>query len=173
VILLPSTESTSIAIRIIKQIHEKNNKIKFLGEDALYNPTTLREGDNSVEGLALVVPIAPSDAYAEKAQATWGGKINWRTVASYDAAQAIIQSLEKSNDPKNLKRQDILKTLGFITITTEMSDNSWKFNHGERQSNDNERQSGPYIVQVDRGAPRPQEVPFGFKTLHCGSSSEK
>ncbi|GBF78794.1 ABC transporter substrate-binding protein [Aphanothece sacrum] len=159
-ILLPSVNSTSIAVRIAKKL-KANTNIKLLGGDALYSPTTLEQGGNDVNNLYLVVPVAPSDTYTNKSQKVWGGNINWRTVASFDAAEAIIQAIKATKSPENVTRQDVLKELKSITIKTDGSGKSWKFDQGEPKID-------PCIVKVDKDAPAPQGVEFGFKTLKCG-----
>jgi branched-chain amino acid transport system substrate-binding protein len=160
IVLLPSTESTSTALRIIKEIKASNSQINFVGGDALYTPTTLQQGGQAVEDLVLVVPIIPTDAYAQEAEANWGGRVNWRTVAAYDAAQALVQAIEKHGLKESIGRQDIIKTLNSITLKTKASEESWNFINGDRQSS-------PCLVKATPKAPAPQGVLFGFKVLQC------
>ncbi|MGK7874391.1 MAG: ABC transporter substrate-binding protein [Xenococcaceae cyanobacterium] len=162
VVLLPSTDTTSVAIRIAKENAAlQAGKMKLLGGDALYTPDTLIQGGPAVEGMILVIPLAPSQSYAEKAEQQWGGKINWRTASSFDAAQAVIQAIKALDSPQSATRQEVLEKLKSVQVETDTAGESWQFINGERDSE-------PYLVQAvkrDETIPGPKGSEFGFKRL--------
>lgn len=159
-ILFPSTQNTAIAIRVARENNRFSPKdqMQLLGGDALYNPYTLINGGEAVENMIVAVPLATSPSY-EDIVAHWGGKVNWRSTASFDATNAIIQAINDLNSSDKINRQDILKQLPLITVSSAAA--SWQFEHGERNTN-------PSLAQATRrsedvAAPRNSE--FGFKLL--------
>ncbi len=134
IILLPNVEHIATALDIAKV--NVNNKLglKLLGGDALYNPKTLEDRGNAVEGLVLAVPwfreASQAKDFSQAAKQMWGGDISWRTATSYDAAQAFINSL--SAQPS---REAILQKLPQTNLSAKLtSGNNLKFQKGERQN---------------------------------------
>ncbi|WP_013325748.1 ABC transporter substrate-binding protein [Gloeothece verrucosa] len=152
-ILLPSTETTSVAIRIAEEI---KGRMKILGGDALYLPDTLIQGGNAVENMVVVAPVTPSDNYQTEANPSWGGQINWRTVAGFDATEALIEAIK--NSPTNPTRQNIPTNLASINVNSEASGKALQFQEGERSSQ-------PVLVIASKDAPAPKGAEFGFKPL--------
>ena len=151
VVLFPGTKTTSVAIRIAKKINKKTSrKMKLLGGDALYNPDTLIQGGNAIKDLVLAVPLLPSNDYSKTAATRWGGKINWRTASSYDAADSLIQVIKDLDDTQNVTRKNVLKKISSV-IPKDKYD------------------SKPYLVQAvgrDHNISAPQGSEFGFKEVH-------
>ncbi|WP_138499952.1 ABC transporter substrate-binding protein [Nostoc sp. PA-18-2419] len=134
IILFPDVQYTATAVDIAKVNVDQKLPLKLLSSDSLYNPKTLQDGGNAVEGLVVAVPWfreAPQARdFSQAAKQLWGGDISWRTATSYDATQALINSL--SPQPS---RETILQKLPLINLSaTVTSGNELKFQKGERQS---------------------------------------
>ncbi|MEL4896557.1 ABC transporter substrate-binding protein [Crocosphaera sp. Alani8] len=159
-ILLPSTETTSVAIRIAKKI---DKQIDVLGSDTLYLPDTLIQGGNSIEDMVVVTPITIAEDYQQSAATSWGGYINWRTVSAFDATQALIEAINNAaDDYNNPTQKDILNQLPLINnngVKSEASNKLLTFKDGERVSE-------PVLVRASSNAPAtPQGSEFGFTEL--------
>ncbi|MDJ0600931.1 MAG: AAA-like domain-containing protein [Crocosphaera sp.] len=126
-ILFPSTKTTSMAIRIAKENAQlpPNQKLTLLGGDSLYSPKTLTDGKSAVQGLVLVIPWANYETkYAKHGEKRWEGRISWRTATSFDAAQALIETiknLEKAQ--KQVSRPSILDELRSVNLLAEEDSN--------------------------------------------------
>ncbi|MEG4595414.1 ABC transporter substrate-binding protein [Microcoleus sp. F8_C2] len=159
VVLLPSTDVTSIAISIAKTNARRRQgpKLQILGGDVLYHPDTLRDGGETVEGLILAVPWFANTPYAERVKKTWGGNVSWRTATSYDATNALIKALSP-----DATRETVLKELRSINLTqNETAGYPLRFSEtGDRSGGE------PILVRVTRSAPAPNESEFGFQQLN-------
>lgn len=126
-VLLPSTKTTPLAIRIAKENAKlpSGKKVVLLGGDSLYNPKTLSDGKSAIEGLVLVVPWANHyTQYAEDAERRWKGRISWRTATSFDAAQAFIKGIkELERKQKKVSRKNILDELESVYLPAEEGEN--------------------------------------------------
>jgi branched-chain amino acid transport system substrate-binding protein len=154
-ILLPNTQITDIAIKIAKEITEKNEQLKtqkvgipelkMLGGDSLYKQTTLERGGKDIEGLIMAVPWfegqPEAKSFARKAKQQWGGYISWTTATSYDATQAFIRSLSASPT-----RDTVLYSLQNVNLPTQKTSGSPLQFTSER-----ERQGQAVIVQIKNG----------------------
>ena len=140
-ILLPNTQITDIAIKIAKEITNKNKQLKtqnqtqkveipelkMLGGDSLYKRTTLEKGGENVEGLIIAVPWfeeqQDSKGFAQKARNQWGVNkgvdISWTTATSYDATQAFIKSLSASST-----RTTVLDSLKNVNLPKQKTSGS-------------------------------------------------
>ncbi|GAX36448.1 ABC transporter substrate-binding protein [Nodularia sp. NIES-3585] len=147
-IFFPNLEAISTVINIAR---EKQNitpqlgkNLDLLGGDALYGADTLRQGNKAVEGLVLAIPWfgEESNSFAQEACNTWGGGVSWRTAASYDATQAFIAAISKSENPT---RTSVLENLKSIRLPPEeTSGNELDFQNGERNQE-------PVLVRVVSG----------------------
>ncbi|MEA5468419.1 ABC transporter substrate-binding protein [Spirulina sp. 06S082] len=159
-ILLPSTDTASIALEIAVENHNlPSRKMKLLGGDALYSPDTLINGRDAVQGLILAVPWVSQSydptAYSAQAEKHWGGKISWRNATSYDAARAIASVLNNRSD-----RQQILADLQTLELDREETSGVMlKF------SPTGELDREPFLVIADPDAPPPEGAKLGFKWL--------
>jgi branched-chain amino acid transport system substrate-binding protein len=157
-VLLPSLGTTSVAISIARANADlpQNKRLRLLGGDALYLPETLKQGGSAVDGLVLAVPgFDQTSLYTTAAERTWKGKISWRTAASYDAAQALINGL--SNDAT---RKTVLENLKSLDLScSETSGEKLRF----WATGDPAR--GSRLVQVDKNAPAPSGAELGFKEI--------
>ncbi|HEY9646483.1 MAG TPA: ABC transporter substrate-binding protein, partial [Chroococcidiopsis sp.] len=75
-------------------------QLPLLGGDSLYNPKLLEVGGENAKGMVVAVPWVllsdPNSSFARSSRQLWGGDVNWRTVMSYDATQALAQGLQRA-----------------------------------------------------------------------------
>lgn len=159
VVLFPNTELISVALEIARS--QGSQKLPLLGGNALYNPDILTSGGEAVEGLVLSVDWFAgeqnSKEFADKASQKWGGQISWRTAAAYDATQAFIKVISKSNNPS---RQTVLTNLKSVDLlASETSGHPLNFN------NSGDRQEAPVLVKVVKGRGGPSESGFIFEQV--------
>jgi ABC-type branched-subunit amino acid transport system substrate-binding protein len=165
--LLPNSQSISVALEIARTQHKKilenpeSQKLPLLGENALYDPEILRSGGEAVEGLVLAVAWFAgeqnSKEFADKSSQRWGGQISWRTAATYDATQAFIKAISKSNNPS---RQTVLTNLKAVDLlSSETSGHPLHFD------DKGDRQQEPVLVQVVKGRGGPLQSGFIFEQV--------
>jgi len=163
-LLFPNTGYTSVATAIA-QANAKiksTQRLKLLGGDALYSPTTLKDGGKAVEDLILAVPwfrdSPQSQLFKTAGKEQWRASINWRTAMTYDATQAFI---EVFLDNPNPDRNSTLKGLEQIQLSSdETSGKALKF------TSQGERNGEPVLVKATRDAiNRPQGSDFGFELV--------
>ena len=154
----------SVALKITKananQISDpkkdsKLQKLTILGETALYESSTLKDGKEAVEGLILAVPWfqqAPeAKIFVKNAKSLWGKTVGWRTATSYDATQALIKALSA-----NPSRSTILQNLRQINL--KAGDTS---GYPLQFTQDGERQNKPILLKVEKS--KFQLLPEGKK----------
>ncbi|MEH2371232.1 AAA-like domain-containing protein [Nostoc sp.] len=158
VVLLPSAETTSVAISIARANAQlpQEKRLKLLGGDALYTPDTFKQGGSAVEGLILAVPSFDREtSYAQEAKVRWKGDINWITTNSYDAAQALINALSS-----NATRETVIDKLRSMDLPPEQTSGTrLRFS----ATGDPDRKF--ILVQVAKGGTAPQSSQYGFKLL--------
>ncbi|NEP14799.1 MAG: ABC transporter substrate-binding protein [Symploca sp. SIO2C1] len=165
VVLFPSVKTSSVAISIAKANAKlpEEQRLQLLGGDTLYNADTLIKGRSAVKGLVLAVPwFGVKSDYAKKAEKRWGGRVGWRTATSYDATQALIETLSIDTT-----REKVVKALKNVELLfcTETSGEKLEFKEGEPK-----RESR--LVQVTKDAPAPIDSNVGFKEIEQGRSKE-
>ena len=125
-LLFPDTRSTNIALNTAKEITKRNERLKtknpprpelkMLAGASLYKDDTLANDGENVKGLIIAVPwfrgTSQAKSFAEKADKKWRGLISWRTATSFDATQALINTL--SNNPS---RSTVLRKLKDVSLT--------------------------------------------------------
>ncbi|MFM9266518.1 ABC transporter substrate-binding protein [Tychonema sp. BBK16] len=103
--------------RAIFLARTNQGKLPLYGSTTMYTFQTLKDGQKSVDGLVLPVPwhpeTNPGNTFPKNATQLWGGVVNWRTATSFDATQAVIAGLRKSNTREGL--QQALKSTSFTT----------------------------------------------------------
>ncbi|MEG3858464.1 ABC transporter substrate-binding protein [Microcoleus sp. herbarium12] len=103
--------------RAISLARINQGKLPLYGSTTMYTFQTLKDGQKSVDGLVLPVPwhpeTNPGSTFPQNASQRWGGVVNWRTATSFDATQAVIAGLRKSNTREGL--QEALKSTSFTT----------------------------------------------------------
>ncbi|NEQ68269.1 MAG: ABC transporter substrate-binding protein [Symploca sp. SIO2D2] len=161
VVLLPSVKTRSVAIAIARANAKlpQNQRLQLLGGDALYIPETLKQGGLAVEGLVLAVSwFGGTSEYAKTAEQRWRGMIDWRTANSYDATQALIETLFS-----NATRKTVVNALNSVKLScTETSGERlrfWADGNPDRES---------HLVKVTKDAPAPSGSALGFKEIQQG-----
>jgi branched-chain amino acid transport system substrate-binding protein len=159
-VLFPDTSYRTVAVEIAKANAKlQSRKMDILGGDSLYLIDILTAGGASMEGLTLAVPwfsgSGQFEAFSRKSEQQWGGRVSWRTATSFDATQALIQSL---SDGAN--RAKVLQNLKQVSLdATETSGQALAF------TDEGERQSDPLLVRVSRGPGATAGLEFGFELL--------
>ncbi|MDJ0659193.1 MAG: ABC transporter substrate-binding protein [Crocosphaera sp.] len=101
-LLIPTVNNIKAAINVAQA---NQNRLLLLGSSALYTFETLKDGQKTVEGMVLAVPWHPEavggNGFIAQARQLWGGDVNWRTAAAYDATMAILAALEKGNNDRS------------------------------------------------------------------------
>ncbi len=135
-LLVPSANSYHVAINIARDnrdlLQAGKNAMQLLGGDSLYGQDKLNSGGQSLEGLVLPVPwfsqCSSSQDFVLKGQARWAsGTVNWRTAMSYDATQALVQTLD--GDVSRIDIQQKLSSPAFKA--TKTSGEAFRFQSGE------------------------------------------
>ncbi|NEO31612.1 MAG: ABC transporter substrate-binding protein [Symploca sp. SIO3C6] len=164
-VLIPSVETTSIAISIahINAQLPQQQRLQLFGGGALYSSETLIQGGSAVEGLTLVIPwYDQNSAYAKAAKERWKETISWRTAASYDATWAFIKALSI-----NASNNTVLNNLKSLELSCKETSGDrlkfWADGNPDRESS---------LVQVDKNAPAPHGSSFGFKLIEDSNSDE-
>ena len=144
IIMIPDAKNNTIdfAIKVAIANSQQSRKLQLLGGNALFGCDTLKQGEEALEGLILVVPWWPlfNYQYTKETEKRWVGTVNWRTAASYDAAQALIHTLSS-----NATSNSILKNLKYVDLPiSETSGEPLIFSKGERKIS-------PKFVQVVKG----------------------
>lgn len=116
--LAPNTGPNTIVIDKALQVVQVNQKrLKLLGGDAIYTPTTLEVGGEAAVGMVVAVPwdieTNSQSQFVRQTKQLWGGEVNWRTALAYDAARALIAAIQKSPT-----RQDIQQALSASDFST-------------------------------------------------------
>ncbi|NER98524.1 MAG: ABC transporter substrate-binding protein, partial [Symploca sp. SIO1B1] len=165
VVLFPSVQTASVAIALARANAQlpQNQRLQLLGGDALYLPDILTQGASAVEGLVLAVAwFEGTSEYARKAEQRWKGKVSRETAKSYDATQALIETLSN-----NATRETVVEGLKKVKLScTETSGEKlrfWADGNPERKS---------HLVQVAKDAPTPSGSAFGFKEIEQGESND-
>lgn len=156
-LLFPSTQTVPRAVSIARAnaTLPEGQQLRLLGGDALYDNRTLINGGEAIRGLVLAVPWFANTPYAERANSHWGGRINWRTASSYDATQALIQTLSKRSS-----RSQVLQGLRSLQLTKlDTSGNPLRF------ESSGDRAVEPLLVQAVKGGNRPIGSDFGFALI--------
>ena len=114
-LLTSSIERVNQGIRIAKSA---KGKLALFGGSTMYMFQTLELGREDVNGMVIAVFWHPSltrnTSFIKQAKQLWGGAVNWRTVGSYDAAQAIITGLQYQTTRNGL--QKALRSPDFVAI---------------------------------------------------------
>jgi branched-chain amino acid transport system substrate-binding protein len=98
-------------------INNCTGELKLLGGDAMYNSRTLSDAGKAAAQSELVVAVpwhSLNSEFARKAKTLWNGEVNWRTATAYDATQAIVEGLRRSNaSPDRQQLRQVLSSPDF------------------------------------------------------------
>ena len=156
-LLFPDTQSINIAMKITKEITNRNERLKnspqsspirqlkMLSANTLYNNATLDRGGKDAEGLIIAIPwfrdTPQTKPFAQKSDKIWRGGISWRTATSFDATQAFIKALSK-----NSSRTTVLERLEKVNL-----DRSETSGYPLQFTEDRERKGESILVQIKDG----------------------
>jgi serine/threonine protein kinase len=142
------------------------SKIPSLGGDALYSDDKLTPDINLVLGIPFNVESAP-DHFKEESQTLWGTqKVGWRTAATYDALQVILDGLQRqSNNPTRQGLYDVLRSKSFkssgATGEIEFDDNS------DRKVEPKDKNRLGILVKVSDKKCKPEDKEDNIKYRFC------
>ncbi|MEB3826122.1 bifunctional serine/threonine-protein kinase/ABC transporter substrate-binding protein [Phormidium sp. CCY1219] len=120
IVLFPSIKTLPQIWKILRLIDEYPNEFgnfKVLGDIAtLYRYETLNEGREAAVDMVLAVAwrYSPSDPFSQRADQLWGASVNWVTAMSYDAAQSLVEAIQR-NGPTREGIQTALAASDFST----------------------------------------------------------
>jgi len=157
-VLLPSVKMVPRAISVARANTQlpPDQRLRFLGGDALFDNRTLINGGSAINDLVLAVSWVADTPYAEAAKTRWGGRVGWRTANSFDAAQALIQSIQTLSG--EVSRASVLKKLRSLQLSAqETAGNPLKFEPS------GDRLAEPILVKVRKGGERPLGSDYGFQ----------
>jgi ABC-type branched-subunit amino acid transport system substrate-binding protein len=156
-LLFPDTQSINIAMKITKEITNRNKKLKnspqnspirqlkMLSGDTLYKNETLDRGGKDAEGLIITIPwfrdTLQTKPFAQKSNKIWEGGISWQTATSFDATQAFIKALSN-----NSSRTTVLERLEKVNL-----DSSETSGYPLQFTENRERKGESILVEIKNG----------------------
>ena len=157
-VLFPNVKQRDKAIGLANVAKDQNIELTFFGGDALYAPETLREARSALAGMILAVPWFAEGDYAKQADEQWQGQISWRTAMAYDAAQAIVNTIDQNASTSELTREDIVENLRELKLdSSQTSGTSLSFD------NNGDRNLEPVLVKIVFGGQnRPEGSEYRF-----------
>ncbi|WP_310413189.1 ABC transporter substrate-binding protein, partial [Chamaesiphon sp. OTE_8_metabat_110] len=123
-LVLSSIVTNPVALALARENSKLgSNKLQLLFSTAMSERLTFYKGASAIENVALISPNIPENSvYTKYAKSRWGqSKLDWRVATSYDAAQALLEAIELSEQPtrmeilqklNGLKRDDVDRTSG-------------------------------------------------------------
>ncbi|MBH8572359.1 ABC transporter substrate-binding protein [Nostocaceae cyanobacterium CENA369] len=83
-------------------------RLPLFSSPTMYTQQTLAEGKADINGMILAAPwhpqAIPDNPFGQKAQALWGGRVNWRTATTYDGTLALIAGLKQASTREELQK---------------------------------------------------------------------
>ncbi|MBH8562545.1 protein kinase [Nostoc sp. CENA67] len=133
--LAPSRSKLEAALEIVKLVKQnpelanQQPSLLLLGGDVLYSRKTLETLGNAANGMIVAVSShasrANKDFIKEAKELWWTTNVSWRTLSSYDAAQAFVKALTDFPKQENISssRQLVYERLKNISASgaTEVS----------------------------------------------------
>ena len=111
--------NTSTLDKALQVVQVNQQRLSLLGGDDVYTPKTLQIAGEAGENMVLAIPwhsrSNPNSNFALVASQLWGGEVNWRSAMAYDATQALIAAIVKSDNPTRLSIQQNLSDPEFTT----------------------------------------------------------
>jgi ABC-type branched-subunit amino acid transport system substrate-binding protein len=131
-LVIPSIATNSVALAIARENVLQSRKLKLFLATSLPENSTLLKGGEAVEGAVLVRPrVAETSAYMKRAKVRWESEeINWRVHTSFDAAQALIDAIQRSSGTPT--RQEIFNNLKSVDLFEEQTSGCglrWFYDH--------------------------------------------
>jgi ABC-type branched-subunit amino acid transport system substrate-binding protein len=115
-LVLSSIVTNPVALALAREnLRLGASKLQLLFSTAMSESLTFYKGANAIENVALISPNIPEDSvYKKQAKSRWGqSKLDWRVATSHDAAQALLEAIELSEQPT---RMEILQNLNGLKL---------------------------------------------------------
>ncbi|MBE9184247.1 amino acid ABC transporter substrate-binding protein [Microcoleus sp. LEGE 07076] len=97
IMLAPNSSTLDQALQVV-QVNAK--RLPLLAGDSAYTAKTLQIGAAGATGMVLAVPwhilADPQSNFPQTSKQLWNAEVSWRTALAYDAAIALIASLERN-----------------------------------------------------------------------------
>ncbi|OKH25968.1 hypothetical protein NIES593_02460 [Hydrococcus rivularis NIES-593] len=108
--------------KAVEMAQANQGRLTLFGSPTLYTYKTLKEGQQAVNGIALVAPWHPDTLpynapFRKQARQLWGGEVNWRSAQAYDATMAITAALQQSQTREGLKNTLTDRTFSVEGVT--------------------------------------------------------
>ena len=166
-ILFPDSETVDSAIKIAQQNYQKpkEEQLKLLGSNYIYDCDILKKGEQAVKGLILAVPwfkgTPEAKNFSTEVKDRWGGEVSWLTAASYDGTQAFISAIYAlSNSNENLTRYTVLQKVKEVNLPAkETSGENLRF------SPEGEREGKAILVEVVDNSSNPDCSNLDFRPV--------
>jgi serine/threonine protein kinase len=142
------------------------SKIPSLGGDALYSDDKLTPDINLVLGIPFNVESAP-DHFKKESQKLWGTqKVGWRTAATYDALQVILDGLQRQS--KNPTRQGLYNVLSSKSFKSSGATGEIEFDHNsDRKVKPEDINRLGILVKVSDKKCKPEDKDDNAKYRFC------
>lgn len=113
-LVAPSVKRVNKAVKITQA---NDDRLAIFGTHGMVTYSTLKDGQNSVNGMVSVVAWHPTtesnNSFIQEANNLWGGSVGWRTAMAYDAAKTIFAGLNFASSRDRL--QQVLADPQFTT----------------------------------------------------------
>lgn len=111
--------NTGTLDKALQVVQVNRQRLSVLGGDDVYTPKTLQIAGDAGRNMILAIPwhsrSNPDSNFASVARQLWGGEVNWRSAMAYDATQALISAIARSENPTRLDIQKNLRNPEFTT----------------------------------------------------------
>ena len=104
-LLAPSLSKIDDAMAVAQA---NKGKLTLFGTHTLNTYSTLKEGQDAIEGMVLAVAwnslMQPNSNFVADAKDLWGGSVGWRTAMAYDAAKTVFQGMTLKDSRQGLQQ---------------------------------------------------------------------
>ena len=111
-LLIPSVNKINQALEVARS---NRHRLTLIGNHSMYTYSTLKEGQQHVNGLVLSVVWHPgsktNSSFINNTKSLWGTVGSWRTATAYDATKVIITALKSEVSREQLQKS--LSSPGF------------------------------------------------------------
>jgi branched-chain amino acid transport system substrate-binding protein len=134
-LLFPSVNDIQPALAVASEAKRSIQNLYLFSSATMYTGEALFSEGQILDGMVLSVPWHRdvNEEFSKNAGQMWGGPVNWRTAASYDATQAIASGLENidviSQEITQTRQelQERLSEWGFEVINASTETSSFQF----------------------------------------------
>jgi ABC-type branched-subunit amino acid transport system substrate-binding protein len=114
-LLAPTQDLLDKALQVVQV--NRSKRLNLLGGDVLYSSRTLEVGGEDAVGMVVAIPwhidSDPNSKFSRESRELWRADVNWLSAMSYDATQALIEALRRSENPDRASVQQALKDPDF------------------------------------------------------------